>query len=353
MDSLKTKPMLHRLGMSLLHSLFSLFVVMTSIWFCLAIWIQQPLGQIFSYFIILLWAIFALSILGIYFTKNLFTRKIDSLIYLVAFLLSLVWYFNIPAKQDREWSPEVSRIFSYEKQGQLVTIHNVRNFDWRTIDQYDERWETRTYNLDDITGVNIITSYWMGPQIAHTLVSFNFSNQRPLVFSIEIRKEKNESFSAIGGFFRQFELSLIAADEKDIVYTRSNIRGEQVYFFPVRLPKAESQALFEEYLSKSADLAKHPKWYNTLTSNCTTLVFDMVQAISAQKLPTDYRLIASGYLPNYLYDLGALNHQWSMHEWYEKAHANPRTDEYSHFKYQNSANFSKVLRLGLPEEYAK
>ena len=353
MDSLKTKPMLHRLGMGLLHSLFCLFVVMTSIWFCLAIWIQQPLGQIFSYFIIILWAIFALSILGIYFTKNLFTRKIDSLIYLVAFLLSLVWYFNIPAKQDREWSPEVSRIFSYEKQGQLVTIHNVRNFDWRTTDQYDERWETRTYNLDDITGVNIITSYWMGPQIAHTLVSFNFSNQRPLVFSIEIRKEKNESFSAIGGFFRQFELSLIAADEKDIVYTRSNIRGEQVYFFPVRLPKAESQALFEEYLSKSADLAKHPKWYNTLTSNCTTLVFDMAQAISAQKLPTDYRLIASGYLPNYLYDLGALNHQWSMHEWYEKAHVNPRTDEYAHFKYQNSANFSKVLRLGLPEEYAK
>ncbi|MFH4157609.1 Lnb N-terminal periplasmic domain-containing protein [Acinetobacter bereziniae] len=353
MDSLKTKPMLHRLGMGLLHSLFCLFVVMTSIWFCLAIWIQQPLGQIFSYFIIILWAIFALSILGIYFTKNLFTRKIDSLIYLVAFLLSLVWYFNIPAKQDREWSPEVSRIFSYEKQGQLVTIHNVRNFDWRTTDQYDERWETRTYNLDDITGVNIITSYWMGPQIAHTLVSFNFSNQRPLVFSIEIRKEKNESFSAIGGFFRQFELSLIAADEKDIVYTRSNIRGEQVYFFPVRLPKAESQALFEEYLSKSADLAKHPKWYNTLTSNCTTLVFDMVQAISAQKLPTDYRLIASGYLPNYLYDLGALNHHWSMHEWYEKAHVNSRTDEYAHFKYQNSANFSKVLRLGLPEEYAK
>ncbi|KAF1024228.1 MAG: hypothetical protein GAK29_02739 [Acinetobacter bereziniae] len=230
MDSLKTTSMLRRLGMGLLHSLFSLFVVMTSIWFCLAIWIQQPLGQIFSYLIIIVWVFFALSILGFYFTKNVFTRKIDSLIYLVAFLLSLVWYFNIPAKQDREWSPEVSRIFSYEKQGQLVTIHNVRNFDWHTTDQYDEQWETRTYNLDDITGVNIITSYWMGPQIAHTLVSFNFSNQRPLVFSIEIRKEKNESFSAIGSFFRQFELSLIAADEKDIVYTRSNIRGEQVYF---------------------------------------------------------------------------------------------------------------------------
>lgn len=353
MDSLKTRSILHTLGMGIIHSLFSLFVVLSSLWFCFAIWIQHPLGKVFSYIIIPIWIIFALSILGIYFTKNIFSRKTDSLIYIIAFIVSLIWYFNIPAQQNRQWSPEVSRIFTYEQQGNLVTIHNVRNFNWHSPDQYDERWETRSYNLDEITGVNIITSYWMGPQIAHTLVSFDFLNQRPLVFSIEIRKEKNENFSAIGGFFRQFELSLIAADEKDIVYTRSNIRGEQVYFFPIQLPKTETKALFEEYLLKSSALAEHPKWYNTLTSNCTTLVFDMVQAISPEKLPTDYRLLASGYLPNYLYDLGALNHQWSIKEWYKKAHINPRTAEYAQFKYQNSDNFSKVIRFGLPEEHAQ
>jgi len=353
MDNIQSKSILRTLGMGLIHSIFSLFVLFTSIWFGLAIWVQKPLGLFLSSVLIAIWMIFALSILGIYFTKNIFSRKTDSLIYLIAFLLSLIWYFNIPAKQDRDWSPEVARIFSYEKQGNIVTIHNVRNFTWHTPEQYDEHWETRTYNLDHITGINIITSYWMGPQIAHTLVSFNFSDQKPLVFSIEIRKEKNESFSAIGGFFRQFELSLIAADEKDIVYTRSNIRGEQVYFFPIQLPKTESKALFEEYLLKSADLAQHPKWYNTLSSNCTTLVFDMVQAISPQKLPTDYRLIASGYLPNYLYDLGALSHQWSMKEWYNKAHINPRTVGFSHFQHQGSATFSEVIRFGLPVEQAK
>lgn len=353
MNSVNRKSVMHTILMGLLHSLFGLFIVLTSLWFCLAIWIQQPLGQVVSYLIIALWVIFAFSILGIYFTKNLFSRKTDTLIYIAAFLISLLWYFNIPAKQDRQWSPEVSRIFSYEKQGNLVTIHNVRNFNWHSETQYDEQWDTRTFNLDHITGVNIITSYWMGPQIAHTLVSFNFSDQKPLVFSIEIRKEKTESFSAIGGFFRQFELSLIAADEKDIVYTRSNIRGEQVYFFPIQLPKAESKALFEEYLSKSDGLAKNPKWYNTLTSNCTTLVFDMIQAISPKKLPSDYRLFASGYLPNYLYDLGALSHQWSMKEWYKNAHINPRTARYAHFKYQNSTNFSKVVRLGLPQPLEK
>src|SRR5690606_6604561 len=152
-----------------------------------------------------------------------------------------------------------------------------------------------SFNLNQITGVNVITSYWMGPHIAHTLVSFNFADQKPLTFSIEIRKEKDEDFSAIGGFFRKFELSLVPADEADIIYTRSNIRGEQVYFFPVKMSRTEAKALFQEYLSKADDLATQPKWYNTLTSNCTTLVFDMVQAVSQKPLPTDYRLIASGY----------------------------------------------------------
>lgn len=353
MNNIKQKSAFHTLGMALLHSFFTLFILFSSIWFSFAVWVQKPLGQSFSSILIIVWIVFALSVLGIYFTKNLFNRKIDTLIYIIAFLLSLFWYFSIPAKLDRQWSPDVARVFSYEKHGNQITIHNVRNFNWHSEEKFDESWETRSYNLDNITGVNIITSYWMGPQIAHTLVSFNFSDQKPLVFSIETRKEKTESFSAIGGFFRQFELSLIAADEKDIVYTRSNVRGEQVYFFPIKMPKTESKALFEEYLLKSASLAKYPKWYNTLTSNCTTLVFDMIQAISPQKLPTDYRLFASGYLPNYLYDLNALDHKWSMKEWYQHAHLNPRTAIYAHFKYQNSTNYSKVIRFGLPEEIAK
>ena len=343
------KSLFHTIGMAIVHSIFSIFILFSSIWFCFAIWVQQPFGQIFSHLIIGFWIIFALSLFGNYLSKYFFNRKISAFIYIIFFSCTLIWYFNISAKQDRQWSPEVSRILNYEKQGNLVTIHNVRNFNWHTETQFDERWESRKFNLDHITGVNIITSYWMGPEIAHTLVSFNFSDQSPLVFSLETRKEKTENFSAIGGFFRQFELSLLAADEKDIIYTRSNVRGEQVYFFPVQMPKAEAKALFEEYLIKSDQLTKKPEWYNTLTSNCTTLIFDMVQAISPQKLPLDYRLIASGYLPNYLYDLGALDHQWTMKQWYEKAHLNPRTALYAHFKYQNSPNYSKVVRYGLPE----
>lgn len=337
------------LGMGILHSVFSLFVFFSSLWLCLALWVQEPFGWLISRILMGIWITFALSILGIYASQHIFSRSKDVIIYIVAFIFSLFWYFSLEPKQDREWNPEVAQSLSYERQGDLVTLHNVRNFDWHSDGKATPHWETRQVDLNQIDGVNIITSYWMGPQIAHTLVSFDFQNAKPLTFSIEIRKEKNEDFSAIGGFFRKFELSLIAADEKDIIYTRSNVRGEQVYFFPINMAQPEMKALFEEYLLKSDELRQHAKWYNTLTSNCTTLVFDMVQAVSKNQLPTDYRLLASGYLPNYLYDLKALDQQWDIDTWYQNAHVNPRTQRFAHFKYQNSNNFSKVLRYGLPE----
>lgn len=337
------------LGIWFLHSTFTLFVILSSIWLCLALWIQQPLGPIFSRIIIILWGLFALSLLGFYVSGHIFSRRTDILLYCFAFACSLLWYFSLDARQDRVWDPEVSEQLSYEKKGDIVTLHKVRNFNWYPDGHYDIHWEDRTIDLNKITGINVIASYWMGPQIAHTLVSFDFSDQKPLVFSIEIRKEKGESFSAIGGFFRKYELSLIASDEKDIVYTRSNIRNEQVYLFPIKIPAAERKALFIEYLKKADELRAEAKWYNTLTSNCTTLIFDMAQAISQQALPKDYRLLASGYLPNYLHDLKVLNQNYSIKEWYQLAHINPRTEQYAKQPNQSSEYYSEVIRAGLPK----
>lgn len=332
----------------LLNALFTLLVILSSIWLGLALWIQQPLGTIFTPILIALWVIFACVILGIYFHTPLISRRRDILLYLGAFALALLWYFSLQPQQHRDWNPEVARVLHYERQGNIVHLHNVRNFNWRTEHDYDEVWQTRTIDLNDIQAVNILTSYWMGPHIAHTLVSFDVKDQAPLTFSIEIRKEKNESFSAIGGFFRKFELSLVASEEKDIVYTRSNIRGEQVYFFPIKMQPDMAQELFLAYLDKADQLAAQPKWYNTLSSNCTTLVFDMVQAVTQQALPSDYRLLASGYLPNYLYDLNALDTKWDMTTWYQKAHVNPKVKA---TVFLNNSDYSQTIRQGLPVPY--
>lgn len=325
---------------------WSVFLLLFSLWMLTALYLHQALPQVLN---IAAYAIIVISTgLSLYhlwsrqrrFAKPIFTTQA------VLSMAVLAWFFSLEAKQDRAWQPDVARILEYQLQGSQLTLHNVRNFDWRSQTDFTERWETREYDLNHITGINVIASYWMGPQIAHTLVSFDFKDQSPLVFSIEIRKEENETFSAVGGFFRQFELSLIAADEKDIVYTRSNVRGEQVYFFPIQgIRQDEMQALFLEYLAKSDSLRAKPQWYNTLFSNCTTLIYSMAQTATHNNLPLDYRILASGYLPNYLHDVKALNQDWNMKTWYQQAHVNPKTVG----KELDSQEYSKLIRQGLPQ----
>ena len=288
-------------------------------------------------------------------------------LYAAIWFVGLGWFLSIEPKQDRDWMPEVSERVTYERDANnpnLVTFTNVRNFDWHTDQEATEHWDTRTIDMSKLSGVDVTNSYWMGPLIAHTLVSFRFENDRPLAFSFEIRKENGESFSALAGFFRRFELSLIAAEERDIIYTRTNARGEQVYLFPVsNLQQHEVKSLFESYLTAADELNAKPAWYNTLISNCTNIIFYMARIVSGDRLPWDYRIWVSGWLPNYLYDVGMLDanpekdgQPWSMDTWYERTHinakvrgfdnqANLESDINSH---ENSRQFSEQIRQGIP-----
>ncbi|MEN6670944.1 DUF4105 domain-containing protein [Psychrobacter sp. B38] len=288
-------------------------------------------------------------------------------LYAMIWLIGVAWFFSIEPKQNRHWMAEVDRQVTYERDASnpnLITFTNVRNFDWHTDTDVDteatERWETRTIDLSKLSGVDVTNSYWMGPLIAHTLISFRFEDDRPLAFSFEIRKEEGESFSALAGFFRRYELSLIAAEERDIIYTRSNVRGEQVYLFPVsHLQQHEIQSLFESYLRAADDLNAAPAWYNTLTSNCTNIIFYMARIVSGDRLPWDYRIWVSGWLPNYLYDVGMLDanpnkdaQPWSMDTWYERTHINPKVlgfDNKTNLDTShNSRDFSEQIRQDIP-----
>lgn len=282
--------------------------------------------------------------------------------YGAVWLIGFGWFLSISPQQQRDWKPEVGEVLTYTRDADnpnLITFTNVRNFDWQNADDATERWETRTVDLSKLSGVDVINSYWMGPLIAHTLVSFRFEDTRPLSFSLEIRKEQDESFSALGGFFKRYELSLIASEERDIIYTRTNARGEQVYLFPVsHLQQHEVRALFESYLTAADKLAAEPAWYNTLTSNCTNIIFYMARIVSGERLPWDYRIWVSGWLPNYLYDMGMLDanpkkdgNPWSMDEWYERTHINPKVRGFDNQTADLSANashFSTQIRQGIP-----
>ena len=220
----------------------------------------------------------------------------------------LVWWSTITPQTQRDWADDVSRqvrITTDVQQPELVQVDHVRNFRWRSDTDYTQQWETRRYDLRQLRSVDVALSYWMGPAIAHTLVSFGFSDGQQLVFSIEIRKERHEQFDPVAGFFKQYEMVLVAADERDILAVRTNVRDEQVHLYRVKLPQQEMRELFMAYARQATQLEHAPRFYHTLTANCTTIIWQLARRIG-QPLPTDARLLASGYLPEYLRDTGAL-----------------------------------------------
>lgn len=321
-----------------------------SIWLSLALWVQLAAHPVIVLVCVTLWWILTAVFFAVWYQvkcqPDIRKRYLALLGYSLVFLLALGWWQTIQPQQHRQWAPDVARLLRVEQHGNLVTLHNVRNFDWRSATDFSPRWETRHYDLDKISSIDVITSYWMGPAIAHVLVSFGFEDGQYLTFSIETRRESHEKFSTIGGFFRKYELSLIAADEHDILYTRTNIRHEQVYLYRVNASKSSIRRLFEAYLDEARALEQKPRFYNTLTSNCTTLVFHMAKLINPD-LPYDYRIVLTGYLPQYIYEQKGLDQRLDFAQLQQRAYINPYTQQYLPATASSTATYSAHIRQGL------
>jgi hypothetical protein len=189
----------------------------------------------------------------------------------------------------------------------------------------------------------MIMSYWSGPAIAHMLVSFGFDAADYLAFSVEIRPEKGESFSEIGGFFNQFELSIVAADERDVIRVRTNVRGEDDYLYRVNMSTSAMRSLFVAYIDEANGLVSRPRFYNTVTANCTTLVYHMMKRIVGY-LPWNFRLLLTGYLPEYVYRIGALAPHYSFEELRARGRITGRAQAAD-----RSESFSADIRRDVPE----
>ncbi|MFN4153306.1 MAG: DUF4105 domain-containing protein [Paracoccaceae bacterium] len=235
----------------------------------------------------------------------------------LAVIAGLWWVMQDP-RDDRVWAKDVAHGVTGEVEGSKVTLRNVRNFRWQDPDTAVESWEARVVDADRITSLDMFTSVWDSPLIAHVLVSFGFEDGQQIVFSGEIRREQGEVFSALGGFFRRYELVMIAADERDIVHLRTDARGEQVSIFPVDLDPEARRQLFLSFVNRANELAAEPEWYHTLLANCTTVPFRLVKGI-APGLVLDWRVLASGHLPGYLHDLGVLRPDMALEQVLERA----------------------------------
>lgn len=265
----------------------------------------------------------------------------------VLFVGLLSWWNGLQPSHQRDWIPELAHLPSIAREGDVLTVSNLRDFRWRTEEDYDQRWETRRYDLSKVTGADVFLSYWSGEAIAHLLVSFTFSNSVPLTFSIEIRREKGEEWSALAGFFRSYEMAYVAADERDIVGLRTNARHEDTRLFRLSASPEQARDMLLAYVKDVNDLAARPRWYNTLTTNCTTVVYHLVGTVAPEwkfSLPFDPRVLLSGYLPGYLQRIGAIRQDIPLDELVRRARIGDKARALS----LDDPDFSAKIREGVP-----
>ena len=260
----------------------------------------------------------------------------------VGFAVVLAWWLMLAPSHDRQWSIEYSRLPRAVIEGDKVTISNLRNFDYPVNGAAVPRWETRTYDLADLEGMDLAINYWGSPWLAHPIAIFRFKNAPPLAFSIETRREKDEVYSALGGFFRQYELIVLAGEERDFLGGRMN-HGEDIYLYATTATPERARARLLDYLETIKALEERPRWYNAVTSNCTTAIRGMNN--HGPKLPLDWRLLINGKGDEMLYENGYLRTGGAgFAELKRRAWTNPTASEAFH-----SGDFSGKIREGRPE----
>jgi hypothetical protein len=272
---------------------------------------------------------------------GLFCGSRGRVLTLIAFAGILGWWLTLRPTQDADWQADVARLAYADIQGDQVTVHDIRNFDYRTATDFTPQYDTRVFNLTNLRGVDLFIDYWGSPYIAHPIVSFDFGPQGHLCFSIEIRPKVGQPYSVLAGLYRRYELIYIVADERDVIRLRTNCKHEDVYLYRLKLPLPEVRARLMEYLNRLNELHQHAEWYNEVTENCTTSIRAQVER--SDRMPWDWRMLLNGFMDQMLYERHLLAGNLPFAELKQRALINERA-----LGAGGAPDFSERIRAGAP-----
>ena len=284
-----------------LIALLILVALLLTVWAATALYFDSPIAPLRAPAAIL----YLLGILG----ALLVLRRghLGLIVAFAGFALVALWWFSLKPSADRNWQPDNAETAYADIDGDHITIHNFRNCSYVTEKDYTCQWETRSFDLANLSSADIFITWWGPTLIAHPIVSFDFGPQGYVPVSIETRDVVGQEYSAIRGFFRQYELAYIVSDERDVVRLRTNFRkDEEVYLFRTTVPAALTKKIFLAYLRRVNELHRQPEWYNAVTNNCTTNID--VSASHARGTGTvwDWRVLLNGKMDEMMYEHGTL-----------------------------------------------
>ena len=313
-------------------------------WAAMALWFRLPAPEWTKVATAGAFALIAIATVAGVFTRR---RWAALLVFGLAFGGVAIWWNTVQPPADGDWAPDVARQTTGTLNGDILTLSDVRDFDWRTDDDFTEHWSQRSYDLSKLDTLDLFLIYWAGPEMARLIMSFGFDGGEKLAWSIEIRRQKNGAYSPVADAFKTDALVSLATTERDSVRLRANVRGEDARLYRLRTSPEKARELLLEYVEEANALGKHPAFYNSITTNCTTAVAKLIRAAGGT-LPFDWRLIANGYLPGYLYDRGVVVTTIPLSELIALAAIDKRARAAD-----QSPDFSRLIRVGVPSPLAQ
>lgn len=273
--------------------------------------------------------------------KIKFLKAIVAVATIIAIALIVFAIAQRPS-HDRVWKEHLTRLPAIEFFDEKVLVRDVR--DWRYDSQgpIEKRWINRTININDIVGVWLVVEPFAGwSGVAHTMFVFDIANDEPVVVSAEARMEADEEYKASLGFLNKYELSYLWGTEQDMLARRVVLQKNKLYMYPLSVTEKYARDLFKELIIATNDLYQNPRFYNTVTENCTNVIADTADKADPGTVPWNIARILPGYSDRFLYKMGYINATGTLPELRERFSV---TDIIASIDLSQYEEFSKILR---------
>lgn len=305
-----------------------------TLWTFGAVYYNGPFGWKAANFILgLIWLV--VSVLLIRKNKRPLLRYP---VWMACLAMVLIPWSLISPSNDREWQADWRKTGWVEIEGDKVTFHNYRDFDYTIEGAVAEIWGEKTVRLSRLQGIDYCHVAFGGEYIAHSMMSFDFGEDGRVVLSIETRREIGESYSELGGLYKMFELQYIFGSERDLVRVRTNIRDEPIYLYEMNVGVEAAREIFLESVQAQNDLKENPRWYHVITANCTTSF--RAQTPERKRKAFDIRLLLNGKLDELLFERGGLK---TGDEDFQTLRRNAYINEKAQ-KVHDAPDFSELIR---------